>query len=224
MVENYLDDLIKRYPALESCKADIFAAYGIMSESFRSGGKLLIAGNGGSASDAEHIVGELMKGFRLSRKVSADCDMDFIRRLKEIDAVRGAELSEKLQKALPAISLCGHNALNTAVFNDIDGKICFAQQVYGYGSAGDVLLAISTSGNSDNILYAAVAAKALGLSVIGLTGSGGGQLASIADLTVSVDERETYKVQEMHLPIYHCICMMLEERFFGTPGGIANAV
>lgn len=210
-MEHYLDDLIKRYPILESCRKSIFNTYGIMLESFKMGRKLLIAGNGGSAADAEHIVGELMKGFKLPRKI----DVNLVRKLKDIDDKMGDELSDKLQKTIPAISLCNHNSLNTAVLNDTDGKMCFAQQVYGYGVAGDILLAISTSGNSDNILYAAITAKALGLTVIGMTGSGGGKLASIADLTIAVDERETYKVQELHMPIYHCVCMMLERDLFG---------
>lgn len=210
-MEHYLDELIKRYPILESCRADIFNTYEIMSESFRMGRKLLIAGNGGSAADAEHIVGELMKGFKLPRKI----DVNLIRKLKDIDDKMGVELSDKLQKTIPAISLCNHNSLNTAVSNDIDGKMCFAQQVYGYGVEGDILLAISTSGNSENILYAAITAKALGLIVIGMTGNGGGKLSTIADLTIAVDEKETYKVQELHMPIYHCVCMMLERDFFG---------
>lgn len=210
-MEHYLDELIKRYPILEPCKEAIFNSYEIMSESFKMGRKLLIAGNGGSAADAEHIVGELMKGFRLPRKI----DMNLIKKLKDIDSIMGVELSDRLQKTIPAISLCNHNSLNTAILNDIDGKMCFAQQVYGYGVAGDILLAISTSGNSENILYAAITAKALGLTVIGMTGNGGGKLSAIADLTIAVEEKETYKVQELHMPIYHCVCMMLERDFFG---------
>lgn len=211
-MKHYLDELIKRYPILEPCREAVFNAYEIMAGSFKMGRKLLIAGNGGSAADAEHIVGELMKGFVLPRTV----DKDLGRKLREIDSIKGAELSEKLQKAVPAISLCNHNSLNTAILNDIDGKMCFAQQVYGYGMAEDILLAISTSGNSDNILYASVTAKALGLTVIGMTGSSGGKLASIADVTIAVDERETYKVQELHMPIYHCLCLMLEDYFWGN--------
>lgn len=211
MTENYLDELIERYPVLKPCRESIFEAYRIMSEGFKKRKKLLVAGNGGSAADAEHITGELMKGFMLSRKV----DMNLSRKLKEIDSRKGAELSEKLQQALPVISLCNHNSLNTAVLNDIDGKICFAQQVYGYGMTGDILLAISTSGNSENVIYAAITAKALGLTVIGMTGRGGGELASVADLAIAVDEKETYKVQELHMPVYHCLCMMLEREFFG---------
>lgn len=211
MTEYYLDDLIKRYPKLMPCRETIFAAYEILTECFEKGRKLLIAGNGGSAADAEHIAGELMKGFVLPRKV----DEDMSRKLKEIDDQKGMELSEKLQKALPVISLCNHNSLNTAFLNDVDGKLCFAQQVYGYGAEGDVLLAISTSGNSENVLYAAITAKAEGLTVLGLTGSGGGKLSDVVDLMIAVDEEETYKVQELHLPIYHCLCLMVEEKMFG---------
>ncbi len=211
MSEYYLEDLMKRYPMLMPCREAISASYKMLTECFAKGGKLLIAGNGGSAADADHITGELMKGFVLPRKV----DEQMSRKLKEIDVLKGMELSEKLQKALPVISLCNHNSLNTAFLNDVDGKLCFAQQVYGYGTEGDVLFAITTSGNSENILYAAITAKAEGMTVVGLTGRGGGKLSAIADLMIAVDETETYKVQELHLPIYHCLCLMVEERMFG---------
>ncbi len=171
---------------------------------------MLIAGNGGSASDADHIVGELMKGFLLPRKV----DDDFANKLKAVDEAKGAELAMKLQGALPTIALSNHNSLNTAFINDVDGSMCFAQQVNGYGNPGDVFLAISTSGNSKNILYAAVTAKAKGMKVIGLTGKCGGKLSGLADSVIAVDETETYKIQELHLPIYHCLCFMLENYFF----------
>ena len=132
-----------------------------------------------------------------------------------MDSEKGAELADRLQQALPTIALNNHNSLNTAFLNDVDGSMCFAQQVNGYGEAGDVLLAISTSGNSSNILYAAVTAKAKGIKIVGLTGRGGGRLKDLADVIIPVEETETYKIQELHLPIYHCWCMMLEERFFG---------
>lgn len=209
-LEAEINTLVRRYPQLESCKDSIYQSYEHMVKSFEEGGKILIAGNGGSASDAEHIVGELMKCFHLQRKI----DDDLKYRLKLIDNEKGIELADKLQMALPAISLCNHNSLNTAFMNDVDGKLCFAQQVHGYGVKGDILLAISTSGNSENILYAAITAKAKGIFVIGLTGKGGGELASFADLIISVNEKETYKVQELHLPIYHCLCKMLEKHFF----------
>lgn len=208
-----LETLIKRYPALSVCEEEIEKAYEILEECFASGHKLLIAGNGGSCADGEHIAGELMKGFKLQRK----CTEEFAKKLKSIDAERGAELAEKLQGGLPTIALDNHQALNTAYVNDVEngGLLTYAQQVYGYGKAGDVLLGISTSGNSKNVAYAAVVARAKGMKVIGLTGAKGGNLVSAADVTIKVPETETYMIQELHLPVYHCLCLMLEERFFG---------
>ena len=208
-----LETLIKRYPALSVCEEEIEKAYEIMEECFATGHKLLIAGNGGSCSDGEHIAGELMKGFKMQRK----CTEEFAKKLKSIDAERGAELAEKLQGGLPTIALDNHQALNTAYVNDVEngGLLTYAQQVYGYGKAGDVLLGISTSGNSKNVAYAAVVARAKGMKVIGLTGAKGGNLVSAADVTIKVPETETYMIQELHLPVYHCLCLMLEERFFG---------
>lgn len=208
-----LETLIKRYPALSVCEEEIEKAYEIMEECFATGHKLLIAGNGGSCADGEHIAGELMKGFKLPRK----CTEEFAKKLKSIDAERGAELAEKLQGGLPTIALDNHQALNTAYVNDVEngGLLTYAQQVYGYGKAGDVLLGISTSGNSKNVAYATVVARAKGMKVIGLTGAKGGNLVSAADVTIKVPETETYMIQELHLPVYHCLCLMLEERFFG---------
>lgn len=208
-----LETLIKRYPALSVCEEEIEKAYEILEECFAAGHKLLIAGNGGSCADGEHIAGELMKGFKLQRK----CTEEFAKKLKSIDAERGAELAEKLQGGLPTIALDNHQALNTAYVNDVEngGLLTYAQQVYGYGKAGDVLLGISTSGNSKNVAYAAVVARAKDMKVIGLTGAKGGNLASVADVTIKVPETETYMIQELHLPVYHCLCLMLEERFFG---------
>ena len=204
--------LIERYPALSVCKDDIEWAYEILEECFATGHKLLIAGNGGSCADGEHIAGELMKGFKLQRK----CTKEFAETLKSIDAERGAELAEKLQGGLPTIALDNHQALNTAYINDVTngGLLTYAQQVYGYGKAGDVLLGISTSGNSKNVAYATVVARASGMKVIGLTGAKGGKLANVADVTIKVPETETYMIQELHMPVYHCLCLMLEERFF----------
>ena len=208
-----LETLINRYPALSVCEEEIETAYEIMEECFATGHKLLIAGNGGSCADGEHIAGELMKGFKLPRK----CTEEFAKKLKSIDAERGAELAEKLQGGLPTIALDNHQALNTAYVNDVEngGLLTYAQQVYGYGKAGDVLLGISTSGNSKNVAYAAVVASAKGMKVIGMTGAKGGNLVSAADVTIKVPETETYMIQELHLPVYHCLCLMLEERFFG---------
>ena len=205
-----LDELIKRYPVLEGVREDIDAVYGILERCYENGGKLLIAGNGGSAADAEHIVGELMKGFVKRRPVTEEMK----EALKKADPVRGKELSEKLQGGLPAIALVDHAALSTAFANDVDGMLSYAQQVTGYGKPGDVFLGISTSGNAENVMYAAVTAKAKGMKVVGLTGKDGGKLAGIADAAVIVPEMETYKIQELHLPVYHALCLMLEHRFY----------
>lgn len=210
-LQKHLDLLMRRYPALAVCKNDIAAAYGILAASYAQGGKLLAAGNGGSAADAEHIVGELMKGFAKPRKPSAE----YAAKLAAADPELGPVLAERLQGALPAIALDGHFALTTAYMNDCEPLLCFAQQVNGYGRAGDVLLGISTSGNSKNVLYAATAAKAKGMGVIGLTGQKNSRLSTMADVCIQVPETVTYKIQELHLPVYHCLCLMLEERFYG---------
>ena len=212
MKENmkYIDELIERYPALEVCRNDIYHAYEIMVESYRNEGKLLVAGNGGSASDSEHIVGELMKSFVLPRKL----DKNYADKLIAIDSEMGAQLADKLQGALPAIALDGHIALSTAYLNDVDPLLGFAQQVNGYGVEGDVFLGITTSGNSKNILYANTVAKAKGMKTIALTGKDGGKIKGMVDVAIIVPEDETYKIQEYHLPIYHCLCLMLEEKFF----------
>ena len=212
-IKNYLDLLIERYPVLSVCKDDINKTYNILEECYATGHKLLIAGNGGSCADSEHIVGELMKGFKLPRK----CSPEFAEKLKKADGLRGVELAEKLQGGLPAITLTGHQGLSSAYINDVQngGLLAYAQQVNGYGQAGDVFLGISTSGNSKNVMYATVVAKAKGMKVIGLTGERGGELANVADVAIKVPETETYMIQELHLPVYHCLCLMLEERFFG---------
>lgn len=206
----YLEELVERYPVLDAVKDDVRKAYELLEACYEQGGKLLIAGNGGSCADAEHIVGELMKGFVKRREVSnsfAEC-------LRNADEVRGAELAKKLQGGLPAIALTGHAGLSTAYLNDVDGDLIFAQQTYGYGRPGDVLIGISTSGNAKNVMYAMTVAKALGMKTIGLTGKDGGALKREADVSVVVPETETFKIQELHLPVYHALCLMLEERFF----------
>ena len=205
-----LDELIKRYPILERVREDIEAVYGILERCYENGGKLLIAGKGGSAAAWDHIVGELMKGFVKRRPVTEEMK----EALEKADPVRGKELSEKLQGGLPAIALVDHAALSTAFANDVDGMLSYAQQVNGYGKPGDVFLGISTSGNAENVMYAAVTAKAKGMKVVGLTGKDGGKLAGIADAAVIVPEMETYKIQELHLPVYHALCLMLEHRFY----------
>jgi len=207
---NHLDNLILRYPKLENLKDIISNAFSIIKESYLKGGKLLIAGNGGSASDAEHIAGELMKTFAKKRALPDS----FIAEVKKVDADISAYLLPRMQPGLPAIALSGHASLNTACINDIDGNITFAQQVYGYGKEDDILLGISTSGNSKNILYACAVAKAKKIKIIGLTGESGGKLKDFTDLCICVPETETYKIQELHLPVYHVICMMLEDYFF----------
>lgn len=206
----HVDLLIERYPVLESCKDDILNAYYLLEESYSNRNKLLVAGNGGSAADSEHIVGELMKSFKLPRKL----DKEFKSKLIQEDEELGLTLSENLQGALPAIALDGHSALSTAYMNDCEPLLCFAQQVNGFGNEGDIFLGISTSGNSKNILYAAVTAHAKGMKVIGLTGQKESKLSEIADVCIKVPETETYMIQELHLPVYHCLCLMLEESFF----------
>lgn len=207
----HVDLLIKRYPQLEGIRNEIVKAYLIMEECYEHGGKLLIAGNGGSAADAEHIAGELMKRFKILRPVSKA----YAQRLKNVDPERGAALAKNLECSLMAIPLVAHEALTTAYINDVDGLGVFAQQLFGYGRKGDVFLGISTSGNSKNIMNATVVARASEIKVIGLTGAKGGELSEVADVAVKVPETETYMIQELHLPIYHCWCLMLEDKFFG---------
>lgn len=210
-LQKHLDLLIERYPILEPCKESIAKAYDIMEEAYSNGRKLLVAGNGGSVADSEHIVGELMKEFKLKRKIyAAQAD-----RLKKIDPEMGQVLAENLQGTPPAVSLVGEPALTTAYMNDAVPLLIFAQQINGLGKAGDVFLGISTSGNSKNVLYAAVAAKSKGLKVVGLTGQKENKLEKFADVCIHVPETETYKIQELHLPVYHCLCLMLEDKFFG---------
>ncbi len=210
-LQKHVDLLIERYPILENVEQDIIDAYLIMQESYENGGKLLIAGNGGSAADSEHIAGELMKRFKTPRPVSAE----YADKLKAADPVRGEALAKNLECGLMAIPLVAHEALTTAYINDVDGYGVFAQQLFGYGREGDVFLGISTSGNSQNVMNATVVAKASSIKIIGLTGAKGGELEGVADAVVKVPETETYMIQELHLPIYHCWCLMLEDYFFG---------
>jgi len=207
----HVDLLIERYPKLEVCREDIIKAYLLLEESYDNGGKLLIAGNGGSAADSEHIVGELMKGFKMPRHLKTDFKEKLIKENEEL----GQVLADNLQGALPAIALVGHSALSTAYMNDCEPLLCFAQQVNGFGREKDVFLGISTSGNSKNVIYAAVTAKAKGMKVIGLTGEKDSKLSEIADVCIKTPSCETYMIQEYHLPIYHCISLMLEDNYFG---------
>lgn len=209
-IYKHIEVLVNRYPVLNSVKDEIVEAYFLLVESYKNEGKLLIAGNGGSAADAEHIVGELMKGFKLPRKLNENFTDKLISENEEL----GTVLAESLQGALPAIALDGHPALSTAYMNDCEPLLCFAQQVNGYGKAGDVFLGISTSGNSKNILYAATTAHAKGMKVIGLTGAKDSKLTQMSDVCIKVPQTETYMIQELHLPVYHCLCLMLEDEFF----------
>ena len=205
-----IEVLIERYPVLSVCAEDIETAFEYMKTSYENGGKLLVAGNGGSAADSEHIVGELMKGFKKARKISSAQRES----LKAVNEELGSVLAENLQGVLPAIALDGHPALTTAYMNDCEPLLCFAQQVNGYGNKEDVFLGISTSGNSKNVLYAATVAKAKGMKVVGLTGQKDSRLKEFADVTIQVPQTETYMIQELHLPVYHCLCLMLEDYFF----------
>jgi D-sedoheptulose 7-phosphate isomerase len=200
----HIRNLVTRCPGIESARADVEAAFAMLRDCYRTGGKLLLCGNGGSASDAEHWAGELLKGFARPRPLS-----------EAGRAKLPAELANKLQGALPAIPLTGFPALTTAFGNDVDPQLAWAQLVWGLGKPGDVLVGISTSGNATNVCAAMEAARARDLRRIGLTGAGGGRLASLTDICLRAPAVETYRVQEYHLPIYHCLCLMLEDEFFG---------
>ncbi len=205
-----LDELMTRHPKLTPIKQDILAAFEALRDCFARGGKVLTAGNGGSAADAEHIAGELMKRFAKKRPLSPESRAALL----VADPVRGAALAALIGEALPVVSLTGHAALSTAVMNDDDATALFAQQIWGWGREGDVLLALSTSGNAENLLLAVTAAKARGMKIVLLTGQTGGALAPLSDVAVRVPETETYLVQELHLPVYHTLCRMLEHHFF----------
>jgi D-sedoheptulose 7-phosphate isomerase len=210
MTQDYIKELIDKYPELSVCADDIWFAYETLRDTVRAGRKLLVCGNGGSASDAEHIVGELMKGYMLPRKVS-----DSVRdRLTAAFPGEGDYLADHLQGAIPAISLVSQTALTTAFANDVAPDMIFAQQVYGYGQPGDTLLVLSTSGNSGNMVRAVQVACALGLHTIGMTGREGGKLKSLCDVTIRIPADRTPTIQERHLPIYHALCEALEAEFF----------
>jgi len=212
-VVSILNDLIDRYPALIECKGDILQAYHYLSNSFHHQGKLLVCGNGGSAADSEHIVGELLKGFLLPRKINER----FRNKLAKMYPEDGMELSGKIQEALPAISLTGQTPFFTAFANDVSPDTVFAQQVYALGHKEDTLIAISTSGNSKNVLNAVKIARTVGMKTIGLTGKTGGSLKELCDTSICVPATQTHRIQEMHLPVYHALCAMLEAEFFFTP-------
>jgi len=204
--------LIERYPALQVCQQDLLDAVEAIIASYRKGKKLITCGNGGSAADAEHIVGELMKGFLLKRKLSPEL-------YAKMQAVCPAEADyfyENLQGTLPALSLMNQVALNSAFANDQAPDLAMAQQILGMGDEGDSLLAISTSGNSTNVIYAVQMAKVKGVKTIALTGRKGGKLKGLADITICVPDDETYRIQELHLPVYHMLCIAVENEFFGA--------
>ncbi|MGN0847374.1 MAG: SIS domain-containing protein [Kiritimatiellia bacterium] len=203
------EELFGRYPALEACRADVAAAYETLLAAYRAGGKVLVCGNGGSACDSEHIVGELLKKFKRHRDIPAGLKA----RLATMGP-EGARLAERLEGSLGAVSLLSMTGILTAFANDVGWDEAYAQQLLGLGRAGDVLIAISTSGNSRNCVAAAVLAKALGVKSIGLTGAKGGRFLDVCDVTVRVPATETYQIQEYHLPVYHALCAMLENELF----------
>ena len=207
-----LTELFERYPVLASIENDIVTAENMMLDTYYKGGKILACGNGGSCSDANHIVGELMKGFLLKRPMTADIRAKF-------EAALGAEaedFAKKLQRGIPAIALDAANALFTAYANDVDADYVYAQLVFGYAKENYMLIGISTSGNSKNVVNAMKAAKAMGIKTLGLTGARESKLSAIADCTIRVPETETFKVQEYHLPVYHYLCAIVEEKVFGA--------
>lgn len=207
---NHLDEMVTRYPSLAACRGDIEAAFRMLVECYTRGGKLLVCGNGGSAADSEHIAGELMKGFLSLRPLPPE----FREKLCAANPELGSTLAEKLQASLPVINLAASMALSTAFGNDVSPELAFAQAAIGYGKPGDVLLGLSTSGNALNVRAALSVARAIGMKTIGLTGKGGGRLAPLCDILVNVPATRTFEVQELHLPVYHCLCAMVEAHFF----------
>jgi len=206
-----LNELIQRYPNLAVCYSDLEQSVEMLIACFNLDGKLLACGNGGSAADCEHIVGELMKAFLLKRRLEPEKQS----RIRSMYPEEADVLIQNLQRAVPAISLVSQTALMTAFGNDASSQLLFAQQVLSYGRPGDILLAISTSGNSPNVLYAAQVARLQGVKVIGLTGAGGGKLKEYSDVTICVPATLTYQIQELHLPVYHCLCACVENELFG---------
>ena len=205
-----LNELLSRYPQLKLCGPTLIEAVSAIIDCYKNGGKILLCGNGGSCADCDHIVGELMKGFLKKRPLSTEQKAQ----MTNLSPLLDEEILSKLQGGLPAISLPSLTALNSAFCNDVDPELIYAQSVMAMGKTGDVLIAMSTSGNAKNVFAAAKVAKGLGLTVIGLTGKGGGNLSEISDICIRVPETETFKVQELHLPVYHYLCAATEEEFF----------
>lgn len=214
-----LDVLLERYPQLRCCRAEIEQAFLLLEATYLQDKKALVCGNGGSASDAAHIVGELMKSFVLPRGIGAAKERIYAATQDYADA---EYIAANLQGALSAISLGSEMALTSAYSNDVAPDMVLAQQVFGNGKPGDCLIAISTSGNSKNIKYALQVAKAMGIHTLGLAGQGGGMMKPLCNVCICVPETETFKIQELHLPIYHTLCLMLEERFFGRASGMPH--
>lgn len=206
-----VERLVERFPVLEACKEDIWKAFEILKRTYEKSGMLLVCGNGGSGADSEHIVGELMKEFAIKRPLSKEER----EKLEAASAENGTILGEHLQGSLPAIPLTGNIALSTAFANDAVPELVFAQQVYGYGNPDSSLMGISTSGNSQNVIYAIEVARAKGMKTIGLTGEGGGRMKELCDVCICVPASCTPDIQELHLPVYHALCRMIEEEFFG---------
>ncbi|GAA6323815.1 D-sedoheptulose 7-phosphate isomerase [Fusobacterium ulcerans] len=206
-----IENLIIRFPKLSNCKQEIEDSILEIVNCYKNNGKLLICGNGGSASDSLHMVGELMKSFVLPRKL----ENKYVDKIKNIFPQEAEYFISNLQSSLPAIALVSEISLITAYSNDNNSELVFAQQVLGYGNEGDILIAISTSGNSKNVIYASQISKIKGMKVISLTGKFGGKLKNISDININVEEEETYIIQEYHLPIYHSMCLGVENEMFG---------
>lgn len=210
-VEKMLEDLVVRNPELGAAKKDISKAFELLKNSYENKGKLLICGNGGSAADSDHIVGELMKRFSIPRAIPEELKT----KLESNFGEQGKYMASKLEGSLPAISLNAHNALSSAFANDVDAQLIYAQQVVGYGNKEDVLIGISTSGNAKNVVAAMIVAKAKGMKVLGLVGRDGGEFNKYCDVLINVGGDCTPQIQELHLPVYHVLCQTLEYHFFG---------
>ena len=200
----HVDILIERYPSLAVCREDIEKTVEAILEMYHASGKLLLCGNGGSCADCEHISGELLKGFLLERKPLPE----------EVDGL-DESIASALQRGIPAVPLTSLTAVSTAFANDVAPENIFAQLVFSLGGKADVVLGISTSGNSGNVLRAVKTAKVRGLKTVAMTGAKGGKIADVADICIKVPETETFKVQELHLPVYHAICAEVEDVLFG---------
>ena len=210
MINQHFEDLVKCYPQLSVCEKDFKDAYEILVDCYKGKKKLLVCGNGGSAADAEHIVGELMKSFVKKRPLTDD----HFKKVSSLGESLAIKFQNSLEEGLPAIALTSHVALSTAFANDVAPQMVFAQQAFVLGVEGDVLMGISTSGNSENVLLALEIARANGLKTIGMTGKSGGKMESVCDICLKMPETETYKIQELHLPVYHKLCIALEDQFF----------